>query len=263
MKISALLLALLLPAVLPGVARAQDPHELPGESQLVHLDTPFTLTRGLFAGRVDIRLFGGDEDLVYTSLGLHYGLGDGWEGILRGSFAERKQFALAGGNSIRHGGNDIELLVKWQPAGTTRFAGLIGVAFPDTPAQRDAVLTLGATTGTSAGDRVSLFLHPRAIFLEDNTIFGIGLGAHVRFAGSTALVADWTPVLSGDNTRRTSDGSRRRCDIYGVALRFGAPDGRVAFDVGYGNGVGSTSGFGLTPGLGGSGAFFASLTLRR
>ena len=54
-----------------------------------------------------------------------------------------------------------------------------------------------------------------------------------------------------------------RRDVYGAAVRFGAADGRWNVDLGYANGTGSTTGFSLTPGLGGSGAFYIAFTARR
>ena len=247
----------------PGTARADEERGLPKDSQLVHLDTPAVLGRGLHAFRGDVRLFGGDEDLLYAGLALHYGFAEGLEGILRASFAERKQLGLPGGGAIGHGGNDIELLAKWQPRNVRNWAGLIGVSFPDTPAQGNAVLTLGATAATAAGSRVNLYFNPHALFLEDNAIVGLGVGAHVRVSDTITLVADFTPILTGENTRDTTTGARKRSDVYGVVLRFGSPNGRTTFDLGYGNGLGSTTGFGLTPGLGGSGAFYASVSWRR
>jgi len=42
------------------------------------------------------------------------------------------------------------------------------------------------------------------------------------------------------------------------------PNRALVFDIGYTNGTGATTGFGLTPGLGGgSGAFYVSLAGRR
>ena len=59
------------------------------------------------------------------------------------------------------------------------------------------------------------------------------------------------------------NGNRKHRDVYGGALRFSSSNGRVALDVGYANGTGRTTGTSLTPGLGGSGAFYVSLRVSR
>jgi hypothetical protein len=85
----------------------------------------------------------------------------------------------------------------------------------------------------------------------------------VNLGGRVSLVGDYTPLLSGDNTRDTITGGLMRRDVYGVAIRFETADERFLLDLGYTNGVGSTTGFSLTPGLGGSGAFYLSVRARR
>jgi hypothetical protein len=221
------------------------------------------------AGRLDVRAFGGDEDLVYPGLGLRAGIGRNVEAMIRGSFTDRKSLGLPGGGSIRHGGSDVELALRfgWErpdaTASSASVAGLIGVSFPSTPAQDDAVLTLGASLAVPAGERIQLFVNPRAAFIEDNTLFGIGLGATARLGDRVSLVGDYTPLLSGDNTRDTTTGGLKRRDVWGAAIRFGSADDRVLVDLGYTNAVGFTTGFSLTPGLGGSGAFYLSVRARR
>ena len=236
---------------------------LPSDTTLVHLDTPALLVEKAVDARLDFRVFGGDENVTYTSLFVQYGFGDGWAGVLRGSFAGRKNHSLSSGDFIRHGGSDIELLAKYQPKNTDRVVALLGIALPDTSAQNDPVITLGIAAGAPVGRGITAYLNPRAVLVEDNALFGLGLGVRARIGENAALVADWTPLLSGENTRRTSDASRKRESVYGIAVRFARPDTAVTFDLGYANGTGSTTGFALTPGLGGSGAFFAAVSYRR
>jgi hypothetical protein len=271
-----LLLLAALPALLPwGAARAQVPLEIPADTNLVHLDTPAVLAERQVAGRLDLRVFSDKEDITYVSAAAHYGLGRGWEVAARGAFGGRKTFALGGsggGLGIRHGGGDVELLAKYRfptpaappgPSRVLRVAGMVGVAFVDTPAQSDLVPTLGIAAAFPAGENVTLYANPRAVFLDDNTIFGIGVGARARLTNNLAVVGDVTWVVAGDNTRSVTTGERRRRDVFGIAVRYAAPDGATSFDLGYANGTGSTTGFALTPGLGNSGALYAALTFRR
>ena len=241
------------------------PGELPRDPTLVNLDTPATLDKGLSATRLDVRVFGGDEGLTYASLGLHYGLGSGAEAIVRGSFAGRDRFALSsGGGAIRHGGTDVELVAKYRLPGSANIAGLVGVGLPVTPAQNDVYLTLGLAVAARLGNGSAVYLNPRAVFIEDNPIVGIGLGARLRIGDRMSLLGDYTAVVDGDNTRDTTTGARKRHDVYGIALRVTPPNRALVFDIGYTNGTGATTGFGLTPGLGGgSGALYVSLASRR
>jgi len=251
-------------------ASAQTQTTLPLSERLINLDTPGVLNKGVFDGRVDVRAFGGAEGLVYTSLGAGVGFGKGWEGVLRGAFAGRKTLALPGGGGIRHGGSDIELLAKYAPRSTfdiashpVSLAGLIGVSFPSTPSVSDAHLTLGLSAGASVGNGSEIYVNPRAVLIADNTIFGLGLGARVRLRDQLALIGDYTPILSGDNTRDTTTGAAMSRNVYGAAVRYLSTNDHYSLDLGYTNGAGSTTGFALTPGLGGSGAFYIALTARR
>ena len=248
-------------SAVPIHAQTSDSGAIPKDVKLVHLDTPITTAAGQWAGYFDVRSFAGNEDLVYATVGLHAGVGRNWELILRGAFADRKDFALGGGNSIRHGGNDLELAAKY--GGQHGIGGLIGVSFPGTPAQNTGAMTLGAMAATGAGRSATVYINPRAVFLDNNTICGIGIGARAKLSSSLSVIGDWTPIVSGDNTRDTTSGARRRSDLYGIAVRYTSTNGQFAFDLGYANGTGSTTGFGLTPGLGGDGAFYFSITARR
>jgi hypothetical protein len=252
--------------VLPIPCFADEPaaETRPAVSSLIHLDGPGVVSARSWSGFLEGRIFGGDEDLSYFGIGASLGLSRGWEGGVRAVFADRKLFPLAGGNAIDHGGNDVELLLRYGLMhGSMPLAGQIGISFADTPAQSDTFLTLGASAQHNLGSRAALVLNPRAVFIDGNTIVGIGLGGEVQVSPGVSLVADYTPIITGDNTRDTSTGNRKHRDIYGGALRFSSKDGHVALDLGYANGTGRTTGAGLTPGLGGSGAFYVSLRVSR
>jgi len=255
---------MILMASLPAPGQSQETSASSTSASLVSLDTPFTNTPPSRFGQLDIRAFSGEEDLTYTSLAFHTPLGRDWEGILRGSFAGRRTLALPGGGGIRHGGSDIELAAKYGFPGNGRVstAGFLGVSLPNTPAQDNVVVTLGLSAGSSAGNRSFAIVNPRAVFINDNVLLGIGTGGQIRLSDTLSLRAEYTPVISGDNTRSEVTGDKRRRNLYGIGVRYGSPDGRYYADIGFTNATGLTTGAALTPGLGGSGAFYAALAGR-
>jgi hypothetical protein len=279
MKVVTRLLLSLFSSGITGTVHAQTPAPLPpalpGSASLptlVHLDTPEMLRRGVYTGQFGLRAFGGDEGVAYLSFAAQTGFAEGWDGILRATTAQERSFALSGAD-IRHGGSDIELVAKYRfPRtldGPTRLQGalLLGLAFPGTPAQSGVVPTLGLALSSPVSPRVNLYLNPRAVLLKDNLLYGIGFGASGRLSDSLTLVGDVTPLIRGDNTRSVTDGARKKGTVYGLALRMTPrprPDGSgLSFDIGYANGTGVTTGFAMTPGLGGSGSFYAALSYRR
>ncbi len=244
-------------------ARAQDDLLLPTDSKLVNTENPSVLAKGTLTGTLEARALRGAEDLVYGGLALRLGLGRGLEGILRGAGAERKTFALPGGGGIRHGGTDVELALKYgmsEPA-KSGVAGLIGISFAGTPAQSDPFMTLGFSAGIQASSTISLYANPRVVFIDDNIISGFGVGAQVRLSNQLSVIGDYT-ATSGSNTRSTATGALIQRDVYGVAIRYGGAEGRYHIDLGYSNSTGATTGFSLTPSLGGAGSLYAALSGR-
>jgi hypothetical protein len=236
----------------------------PTPSAQITLDTPGMVQGREWSARLDTRAFSEEENLTYVNLAIQIVLGDDWEGIVRGSYSERQVFNLPGGGGIRHGGTDIEAAAKYRfpVRGRLSTAALFGLSFPSTPAQDDAVFSLGFSVGSSLGNRTALFVNPRAVLLKRNTIVGIGLGWQTGLSGALSLVAEFTPVVSGDNTRSEVTGARQRRNLYGIAVRYGPTGSRYSIDLGFTNAIGLTTGSALTPGLGGSGAFYAALAGR-
>jgi hypothetical protein len=174
---------------------------------------------------------------------------------------------MPAGGAISHGGQDLELFGKYNLMSNDRmgFAIMGGAGFPDTPAQNRAIGTIGASGSFRALDRLTVYLNPRATLQEGNTIAGVGAGVDCRISCKLSITGDWTVIASGENTRDTSDGSRIKRSVWGAALRWSTTTdaGVVSLDLGYGNGTGSTTGFGVTPGLGHSAAFYVALSGRR
>jgi len=229
----------------------------------INLDGPGVLDRGTTAGRIDVRAFGGREDLVYTSLGVRVGLGHDWEAAVRASIADRKSLLLPGGGSIRHGGSDAEVFARCRffhgglSTPEPSLTGLIGFALPNTPARTAAAMTVGLSAATPTGRLAVFTLNPRVAFLEHNTLFGLGLGVHLKLGSGISFIGDYTALVAGDNTRDSATGALMSRDVYGVAIRYSTR--QLSLDLGFTNGAGGTTGFSLTPGLGGSGALYFSI----
>ncbi len=242
-------------------AGAAKPLPIPPDPTLISLDTPSVQDRGRFAARADIRVFGAKEDLIYGGFGLHYGVGAGFEAIARGVFAGRETLALPGGGSLRHGGGDLELLAKYQPPGMPYLAGLVGVAYPMTPAQDGVSVTLGLSAAYRPIQQITGYLNPRVVFIDGNTLVTLGVGLRGEITPQLALLGEWLPSVAGDNTRNTGTGALDSLDVWGAAVRFGpfGREARVSLDLGFTNGTGTTTGSSLTPGLGGSGALYAAV----
>ena len=261
----------------PVWAQAAAPVAAPAPEHLVNLDTPPAGgAAGTTTARANVRVFGDDEKITYTTLDARYKLPEGagarfgGEVLLRGTFAPKRTLAGTGFN-LRHGGNDAELLAKLYSPQQPNLAFALGVSLPDTPAQDDPHVSAQILYRYEASPTVSLFFAPKAIFIEDNTLVGIGGGVAARLSTSLQLVADVTAVVEGDNTYDIRTGNRKQeSALYGLALRFtpprrnAAPDtGELSIEVGVTNAIGGTTGFSLTPGLDNSTAAFVGLSYRR
>ena len=149
----------------------EDSDQSQQNTALINLDSPVLLERRQIVSRLDMRAFGGKEDLLYTGLGFHLGLGHHWEGAIRAAFADRKNLSLPGGNAIRHGGTDVEIIARHRflqgnTAGSPTVTGLIGIGLPSTPDRGSASVTLGLSASTSLRRGVVFTLNPRSVLLE-------------------------------------------------------------------------------------------------
>jgi hypothetical protein len=233
----------------------------------VNLDSPTVTARSTTRLAGDVRLFGASEDLTYINLELGYGLRDNLELILRGVAGDERTYS-GSGFTIRHGGHDVELALKLglRPSSErSAWALLVGLSAPQTPAQNSVYPTLQFLSTFQLGSRTTLHFVPKAVFVEDDPIIGIGGGVTVQLGGAVELSADITGLISGNNTYSLLSGTRTRGEVWGVMLRHRSTSssGELAVELGVTNGIGRTTGFSLTPGLGGSAALVLGLTWRR
>lgn len=241
-------------ALLTAGAHAQNLSPTPPPAR-IGLDRHLRLAPGEIAFRGAIRSLTGAESRGYGDLALDYGLRSGLELGLRGTVGASRFVTLGNGGTLRNGGTDVEILARYaRPFAfgtrTLRFGGQVGVAFPSTPAQNQPIFTLGALAETEVLPGFDLFLNPRAVFLDQNSITGFGIGFNAQFPGGFEFIGEVTPIMSGRNTRSAYDGSPRRATPFSVGIRYRLPSG-FAIDAAFTNTLGATTGFGMTPGLGG------------
>jgi hypothetical protein len=254
--------------LLPGVVWAQgwdvEEGEAKGPPRLVGVESPGPVPeRGRWTLSLDGRFFGGVEDRVFGSGELVYGCSGTMELGVRGSYSDRG--ALVGPSfTIHHGGTDVEGFLRYRPAEYPGTSLQVGVAFPDTPAQRGAFVTVGGTAERALGSHVRLVLHPRIVFVE-RPIVGIGAGVSVKLSDRVEVVGDGTAVINGWNTYSVATGRTRAQPLWsgGVRVSLGGEGQGMWLTAGVTNALGATTGFGLSPGLGGSASAYVGLTVRR
>lgn len=80
-----------------------------------------------------------------------------------------------------------------------------------------------------------------------------------------SVVGDVTGLLSGDNSYSPLTGELVRQMVWGAGLRYTLSRGahEMSVEVGATNGLGSSTGLSMTPGLGGSTSVYAALSYRK
>lgn len=248
-------------------ASASDPDQGSASAdRVVNVDTAATANKGGLDGSLDVRFLSGREDLTFGSIRLRYGVTANIEAGVRAVTGSTRSIVSNNGNAIRFGGRDAEIYAKYGFSGfrDAHFALLAGLSFPATPAQHNTTATLSGVGEFRLFDRVTGYVNPRAVFLNSNSLFGVGIGTSIRVTNNIHIVGDYTPIVSGENTISNLIGVRSRADIWGVAVRLTAAGSghHYDLDLGYSNATGSTTGTSLTPGIGGSSGFYFALRAR-
>lgn len=275
-------------AILLGVsctcplASAQNEEQAPPSPlRLINIDTPATTGRGKIHFLADMRAFGSAEDRVFGSLQLGLGLSDTADLIVRGAFADRGDYvayapslesvvlpgrrsSYYGGLVISHGGTDFELMTKLRSAEHPNVALAAGIAFPDTPAQKVATVTAGLLCEAPIGSHVTVNFAPRMAAVR-TPIVGIGGGLTVRISRNLSVLGDVTGIVGGHNSYSILTGRQVRQEVWGLGVRYirDCGGGQWNIDLGVTNGLGGTTGFSLSPGLGGSAAVYLGIGYRR
>ena len=231
--------------------------------KLINLDTNWIPANNAWAIRGDIRAFGSSEKTFYGTLELTGGFQNGFGVTLRGSLANFVSFTGTG-PTIRHGGSDMEAMVKYAVPQSNGLMVGAGVSLPNTPAQTHVFAT-GEAIYHFPTQGADLYLGGKGVFRKDSTLAGISGGFDVHAAPALDVIGDLTWPVTGHNTYNTSTGALERRAVYGVGLRF-TPTMQmrqsVSFDLGVTNGIGGTTGFSLTPALGNSFGVYVGATMR-
>ncbi|MGC4047698.1 MAG: hypothetical protein QM758_28225 [Armatimonas sp.] len=178
------------------------------------------------------RAFDGREAATYYGVSVERG---GW--FLRGVKAEKGASVRSGKATLFRGGSDMELggtLPPWKGI-TPQF----GVSIPDTPARHQK----GAVTARLRWEQSGISLEPRAVLGRD-ALVGIAVGGQ-RSIGKFLLQGSVTPLVSGKNGIDDVTARPKHTTLWEAGISRGI------VTVGATNALGSTTGFSLSPSIGG------------
>ncbi len=195
--------------------------------------------------------FRGNESSPYYSLEYTYTWSQMLSFQLRGTTASRETFMI-GGNPFLTGGSDIEFRVLGV---REQFFGSIGVAKPDTPAQDKVVGTFQIGVRSDVEEAGQFLLALSGVTSDDVTVVGFGGGFSKSLENGFGIDASATVIVKGDNTVSTSLGVPIRETLFSLGASYQV-DEQLSFRLGYGNSLGLTTGFALTPRLGAGGGLF-------
>ncbi|MGC4047696.1 MAG: hypothetical protein QM758_28215 [Armatimonas sp.] len=178
------------------------------------------------------RTFGGREGVTYYGASLER---SGW--FLRGVGAKKGASVEAGKATLLRGGSDFEFggtLPEWH--GLTP---QLGVSLPDTGSRRQK----GAITARLRWAQGMFWVEPQAVLGRD-ALVGIAIGAAKSLGGFT-LSGSLTPIVNGKNGVNETTGAANRKTLWEAGITRGS------VTVGATNALGTTTGFGLSPSVGG------------
>ncbi|MCW5942862.1 MAG: hypothetical protein KIS66_11550 [Fimbriimonadaceae bacterium] len=237
-----------------------------GSERLINLDPSGPLGVGKVRADASFAFHKGDEGRTYMSASAGFGLSPGWEVGLRTSGARRGSFA-GPGFTIDTGGRDFEIYAKYAITALPGLTVTGGVSFPDTPAQDKQFVTAAAMYAVpNPGQSHRLYVGAKAAMRADSNIWALCGGFAAPVGNGVEIVGDVTGILRGNNTIGTDSGNRTKRAVFGLGLRYtpklaeGTPTASVT--LGLSNGLGSTTGFSMTPALGGSMALTLGVSVR-
>ena len=232
-----------------------------GDLVLIGLRTPSLLDPDKSWIDLSFIGYGGADELLRTNAWIAYGLAPGWQLDLRGSFAgngsdkgapvESDGFRVPSGENVKFGGSDGELLANYKLPIDVPIVVRGGVAYVATPAQNDLLAgVVSASIGYNLPYGISAYLEPKAVFLRDNSLVGIAVGATYEVAKNIELMGEWTPLVAGSNTINLTTGNWSRVQLFGAGLRFRNVQPGLSIDLGVTNATGFTTGMSMTPSMG-------------
>lgn len=251
----------------PALCSAQDAPEETRDTRLyslLNIQTPELpdVRRGVY--NFDIRAIGGDEDQTYFGIGGVYTLRNNFAIIGRVTYAD-KRFRATAGTPVPSGGTEWEVAGKWRflQRGASTAAVQIGLLYPNNTRGSDLEFAGQLQYSRQLGEKTTVYFVPK-LLLGRRSIFTLGGGVSYRVNSDFSLFGDIQGPIGTDNTYSTNTGARTGREIWGVGFRYHpeAFGNRASVDFGVTNGLGSTTGYSMTPGLADSAAFFVNFLYR-
>jgi hypothetical protein len=254
-------------ALAPAACLAQDDTDDaqdPRLYSLVNIVTPElpTVRRGIY--NFDIRAVGGKENKTYYGVGGVYSLRDNFALFGRVTFSDKRFYTLSA-LPIPTGGTEWEIGAKYRfrQQGDYQAAVQASLLYPNNARGSDPEFAGQLQVSRELGTRTTVYFVPK-LLLGRRSVFTLGGGVAYRFNSDFAIFGDIQYPIGTDNTYNTNTGLRREQEVWGVGFRYSpqAFSNRISLDIGVTNGLGSTTGYSMTPALSGSAAFFVNLLYR-
>lgn len=211
------------------------------------------LEQGKSRFQFQLNPYSGNESSPYYSLSYTYNWSRQFAFQLRGSAAKRSTF-----NGVRTGGSDIEFRVI---GGTENYFFAVGAALPDTPAQDTLTGTFQAGLQAKTDETSTIMLGLTGLTSDEVTLIGFGGGFESQLGKGLTADGSVTILVRGDNTVNLGSGLTERESVYSLGLGYRV-DEQLSFRLGYGNSIGKTTGFSLTPRLGAGGGLYFGAEVR-
>ncbi|MCB0825053.1 MAG: hypothetical protein KDC26_02585 [Armatimonadetes bacterium] len=189
--------------------------------------------------------FSGGESSFYGSFGYYHPLSSDLVIKVGGAFASRST-TVRGLVATETGGTDVEVKGIWYKG---NWYAAVGASLPNTPAQTKAAGTFQVGV-RSINDNGSAALSLVGVTSKDVSLMGVAAGVRIPLSGDIWIDGSATAMVRGGNTVDPSTGAIDRVLVFNIGARYELGDGN-AFFIGLGNKLGDTTGFSLTPRLGG------------
>ncbi len=210
----------------------------------------------------DARIFDGREENEYYSGTLNYGLGGGYDLLVRFTTAEEVSF-FAGNQEFFTGGDDVEVQIRRACALFPGAVLAVGASFPDTPHQDDdeTFITASLTYSQNIGEGADFIYGVRTVINEGNELAGFSAGLNADISGNLSLATDVTAIIDGTNVHSMWGGNHEARMLYSAVLQLDVNDS-LSLQAGITNMLGATTGMSLSAGAARTNAVVFGGTLR-
>ncbi len=199
--------------------------------------------------------FTSPEKSPYGNFSYSNSLAFGFPLVLRGTFAGKENaFGVT-----KTGGSDVELLTRFN---YSKWLISLGVSLPSTPAQEKVAGTFQVgIKGDLDDEGGSVLAAVSGVTSKDVTLVAFGAGLTKNVVGGIGYDASASFIVRGNNTVDSGTGQLVRQPLFDLGLRYQVQD-NMMFRFGYGNSLGNTTGFALTPNLGSGAGFSFSVGMK-